>query len=170
MKALVVYESMFGNTEKVAHAIADGLRPYGDVHVAEVGAADPSIEGFDLLVVGGPTHALGMSRPSTRADAMKQTTHSLVSGSRGVREWLALLPVVSAVVVATFDTKVYKARRLPGCARAAARVLRKRGQKPIGRESYYVDDMQGPLLHGELDRAVAWGTTLAQRVAESSRS
>jgi hypothetical protein len=49
-------------------------------------------------------------------------------------------------------------------------VLRKRGQQPIGKDSFYVDDMQGPLLGGELERAATWGTELAQRVAHPSRS
>jgi hypothetical protein len=74
------------------------------------------------------------------------------------------------VVVATLDTKVHKGRRLPGCARTATKVLRKRGQQSIGKGSCYVDDMQGPLLGGELERAATWGIELANRVAHPSRS
>jgi hypothetical protein len=66
---LVVYESMFGNTELIAHAIADGLSVGANVEAAEVNAAPKSVCDVDLLVVGGPTHAFNMSRPSTRSDA-----------------------------------------------------------------------------------------------------
>jgi flavodoxin len=63
MKALVVYESMFGNTEEIAHAIADGLGESVEVQLAEV--ADAPVEpnpDVALIVVGGPTHAFSMSR------------------------------------------------------------------------------------------------------------
>src|SRR5687768_7425824 len=62
MKSLVVYESRFGNTALIARAVADALRERGSAHmlpVDEVTAAD--LDGLDLLVVGGPTHAHGVS-------------------------------------------------------------------------------------------------------------
>ena len=73
MKALIVYESMFGNTEQIARAVAAGLEESVDVQVAEVTAAptepDPDVA---LIVAGGPTHAFSMSRANTRADAMTE--------------------------------------------------------------------------------------------------
>src|SRR5690606_25531699 len=70
MKVLVVYESMFGNSERVAHAVADGMRPHAEVELLEVDEA-PGVPGadVDLLVAGGPTHAFSMSRERTREDA-----------------------------------------------------------------------------------------------------
>ncbi len=90
MSALVVYESMFGNTQSIAKGIGDGLSSRMTVEIVEVGEApsiiDPDVE---LLVVGGPTHAFGMSRPGTRQNAAQQTGHDLVSKGIGMREWLA---------------------------------------------------------------------------------
>ncbi|BBH69955.1 hypothetical protein ACTI_66400 [Actinoplanes sp. OR16] len=68
MKALVVYESMFGNTEAVARALAEGLGESLDVIVADV-QDRPAVGDADVLVAGAPTHAFSLSRPSTRADA-----------------------------------------------------------------------------------------------------
>jgi len=67
MRAVVVYESMYGNTHQVADAIGRGLATIGDVVVVPVADAGPAlVERADLLVVGGPTHIRGMSRASTR--------------------------------------------------------------------------------------------------------
>jgi menaquinone-dependent protoporphyrinogen IX oxidase len=71
MRALVVYESMYGNTHRIAEAIARGLRPAYAVRVVSVaGARYEHVGRYDLIVVGGPTHAHGMSRPDTRQGAI----------------------------------------------------------------------------------------------------
>jgi flavodoxin len=80
MRALIVYESMFGNTRQIAEAVAEGLRAGHDaapveVGLVEVGEAPATVADVDLLVVGGPTHALGMSRPETRQSATEHTTN-----------------------------------------------------------------------------------------------
>ena len=68
MKTLLVYESLWGNTKTVAETIAHALD--GDVTLVEAGDAPTTVPpDIDLLVVGGPTHAFSMSRPSTRQDA-----------------------------------------------------------------------------------------------------
>lgn len=163
MRALVVYESMFGNTAEVAHAIADGLSAHMSVETVEVGAAPPSPgEEVDLLVVGGPTHAFSMSRPESRESAAKQAKGPLVSTGRGLREWLAALPRGCAPAAATFDTRV-KVPLLPGsAARAAQKRLRRLGI-PIAAPatSFYVTTSTGPLAEGELDRARDWARSLA---------
>ena len=70
MRAVVVYESMYGNTHLVADAIGAGLRPACDVSVVPVAEAGPAVlAGADLVVVGGPTHVHGMGRASTRKAA-----------------------------------------------------------------------------------------------------
>ena len=96
MRTLVVYESMFGNTQAIAHAIADGLSLHHDVTLEEVGLAPERLDDdIVLLVVGGPTHALGMSRPETRADAAAQagtspTATPVATGSAlGEPSWLS---------------------------------------------------------------------------------
>src|SRR4051794_1781497 len=88
-RALVVYESMFGCTEEVARAIADGLLDGGfTIRVVDVRDAEPACEiGFDLLVVGAPTHAFSLSRPRTRQDAVRQGARPGAADA-GLREWL----------------------------------------------------------------------------------
>ena len=68
MKALVVYESMFGNTRRVAQEIAAGLGTRFAVSVVPVSEATPDlVEDVDLIVVGGPTHVHGMASARTRS-------------------------------------------------------------------------------------------------------
>ncbi len=168
MQALVVFESMFGNTEMIARAVAAGLEESMAVETVEVGQAPVAIpDTVDLLVVGGPTHAFSLSRPATRAQAVEQgATHG--SPATGLREWLGRLPHgSSAVAVATFDSRVDKVRKLPGsAAKKAAKLVRGLGFTPAGRESFFVEDTRGPLLPGEVERARAWGRGLA---AEATR-
>jgi hypothetical protein len=166
-KALVVYESMFGNTEQVARAVGDGLAEHLDVHILEAAQAPaPIVDFWDLVVVGGPTHALSMSRPKTREDARRQgATRGEVS--TGIREWLTHLHAgPHSELVATFDTKVEKARHLPGsAARAARKAVKRLGYTPVAKaESFYVLDVGGPLSAGELTRAGSWGKQLGVEV------
>ncbi len=76
MRAVVIYESMFGNTHEVAERIGAGLRTepeFEDVEVISVAEAIGRVlSDVDLVVVGGPTHAHGVSRPSTRKSASEQ--------------------------------------------------------------------------------------------------
>jgi hypothetical protein len=157
MKALVVYESMFGNTRCVANAVADELRRHMSVEVYDVGQAPAAIHEF-----------IDLSRPTTRADAVRQGA-SVGSPATGIREWLEHLPSgPHSESVATFDTRAEKARHLPGsAAKKADRIARAHGYgAAIARESFYVSDVSGPLLPGELERAGAWGRDLAQRVTD----
>ncbi|WP_062992218.1 flavodoxin family protein [Nocardia anaemiae] len=164
MRARVVYESMFGNTAAIARAIADGLRSHAEVEVLSVAAAaqmpEPTI---DLLVVGGPTHTFGLSRTRTRRDAAGNTD-APVAVDIGIREWLdAALPVSEGSRAAAFCTKAAKPRWLPGsAARGAGKRLRRLGYEladdPV---DFFVEGMQGPLAHGELERARLWAERLA---------
>jgi hypothetical protein len=166
MRTLVVYESMFGNTQAIAKAIADGLSGGGPVELVEVGAAPTRLDDdIALLIVGGPTHAFGMSRPATRQDATKQAREQPVSSGIGLREWLAALRGAAGVAAATFDTRISRPR-LPGsAARAAAKRLRRHGCRIVApAASFYVDGTLGPLLDGELTRARRWGERLASAV------
>jgi hypothetical protein len=169
MKALVVYESMFGNTRLVAEAVAEELGRQMTVELLPVAQAPSTIHEFvDLIVVGGPTHAFSLSRATTRADAVRQGATEPLSET-GVREWLERLPSgPHSESVATFDTRVDKAKHLPGsAAKKADRLARAHGYgAAIARESFYVSDVSGPLLPGEVDRARAWGCDLARRVSD----
>ncbi|WP_063020032.1 flavodoxin family protein [Nocardia niwae] len=164
MRARIIYESMFGNTAAVADAIAQGLGEHAEVEVVHVSAAaevcGPTL---NLLVVGGPTHAFGLSRPQTRRDAAKLTDIPIATGI-GVREWLAAtLPVPAGRRALAFGTKVAKP---PWLAGSAARGIGKRlcrlgyslADQPV---DFLVADTTGPLAPGELDRARVWARRIA---------
>lgn len=167
MKALVVYESMFGNTEEIANAIGAGLAEQMEVDVQAVALAPRTLPSdVELLVIGGPTHAFSMSRQSTREEAVKQGAHS--TPSIGLREWLQALPHhAGTATVTTFDTRVDSVRHLPGsAAKSAARRVRWHGFLHVERgESFYVRGTEGPLVDGETERARDWGRQLARAVS-----
>ncbi|QQQ80174.1 flavodoxin family protein [Saccharothrix sp. 6-C] len=154
-RALVVYESMFGNTKAIAEAIGEALA----AEVVEVSdAPDVLPDNVGLLVVGAPTHAFSLSRPATRQSAADQATDGLVSTGRGVREWLeTLAPLGHHVTAHAFDTRV-KIGWLPGsAAKAIAKRLRAlHFEVPDKPMSFHVGGTPGPLLVGEPARAAAW--------------
>ena len=169
MNVLIVHESMFGNTHAIASAIADGLHDGrspgdGDVRLVHVEDAPTVIaDDVDLLLVGGPTHALGMTRPKTREDA---ATKGATAAREGVREWIQSATPRPELPVVTFDTRVH-VKMLPGsAASAAAKALRHHGFDRAERgETFWVQGTDGPLEAGELDRARAWGAELASRIS-----
>lgn len=168
-RALVVYESMFGCTESVTRAVADGLEEGGfDAVVQHVrDTAQPRDLDFDLLVVGGPTHAFSLSRPSTRQDAVRQGAPAAAATGTGLREWISAIADGDGRhrPAAAFDTRVTKVRRLPKAASPRAlHLLARKGFAVTERPApFLVEDVQGPLVDGELDRAHAWGRRLALR-------
>jgi hypothetical protein len=164
MYALIVYESMFGNTRALANAVAEGVAARACTTVVAVAEAPTVIEpDVDLLIVGGPVHALSLSRPATRAEAVAQGAAPVTPVHRGIREWLADVRFAGDIAVAAFDTR---AGHIPGpAARAALRQLRRRGGRPIGpAASFAVSAAPGPLVDGELERARDWGASLAATV------
>ena len=177
MRALVVFESMFGNTWTIAKAIADGLSTALDVELREVGAAPSTIgEEVDLLVVGGPTHAHGMSKPDSRANAARQAGERLVSRGAGIREWLETLRGGSKkVAAATFDTRIKGPELLWGsAAKGAEKELRRLGFRVVvSPASFLVGGPTGPafdrVVEGEVDRARGWGAMLGAKVAAQQR-
>lgn len=168
MYALVVFESMFGNTEQVASAVADGLRVTFDVDVVNVDEAPRLVPGdVNLLVVGGPTHAFGLSRQRTRDDAKSRSAADLVTKSANLRDWLRGSPRVCDRRAAAFATRSGRPSWAPGsAARGIAKLLRRRGYRLIARpENFYVEDTLGPLAEGEADRARRWGADVAIRAS-----
>lgn len=169
MKAVVVYESMYGNTREIAEAIGDELG--NDAVVHSVVDAD-TIPYVDLLVVGGPTHMHGlttsMSRRMAATAAEEEEDVSLEPGASdgpGVRGWFNNLERAGTARAAAFDTRGDANAALTGsAARGIARRLRRRGYDVIGAESFLVADSEGPLVEGELDRARGWARELVEKM------
>jgi hypothetical protein len=163
---LVVYESILGNTEQVARAVAEGLGHTQDVTLTEVGAAPDAVPpDLDLLVVGGPTHAFGLTRVETRREAAEEATGPVPSAGRGLREWLeALAP--GTVPMATFDTRI--SPKFPGsAAKKAHKRLRRKGFRGYDEPmSFIVHGKPSQLADGEVDRARRWGEALGTHLVE----
>src|SRR5690242_4151650 len=105
MRALVVYESIFGNTRSVAEKIADGLAETMQVEIVSAASPRPADLGsYDLAVLGGPTHAFGMSTRQSRAQA-RQGVGDESASLVGIREWLPNLASDFSGEVAVFDTR-----------------------------------------------------------------
>ena len=172
-RAMVVFESMFGNTEQVAGAVADGLQAEGvPTVVVEVATAPADLPpSVDLLVVGAPTHAFSLSRPKTRSEAVRQGADES-KAAIGLREWLETVrpPTDRPVRVAVYDTRATKVRRLPAAAgQSATRMAKRRGFSRVERPvAFLVDDLQGPLVAGETERATSWGRSLAASARSAS--
>ena len=126
------------------------------VDVVEVSGAPSDLSGTDLVVAGGPTHAFSMSRASTRRDARTQGARRVGRGRPpGVARGAA---GTGPGWFAAFDTRVTKVRRLPGsAARSAARRPPARVPGASHPESFYVLDVAGPLVEGELERGARVG-------------
>ena len=175
MRAVVVYESMYGNTHLVADAIGMGLETAFDVWVVPVSQADPAVlDGADLVVVGGPTHVHGMSREATRKAAVEAADKPAsplrlepdALGS-GLREWLASLGRYS-VKAAAFDTRMHAPAALTGRAsKGVARLLRAHGFEVIAEPESFLVTKQDRLEPHETSRAREWGTKLAASIAPS---
>ena len=166
MNAVVVYESVYGNTRAIAEAVAKGL---GGAAVLSVREAAEGTAQADLIVVGGPTHMHGLATARSRemaAAAAREDGKTVEPGATeepGLRAWLRQLPRGEGTAAGAFDTRLDKAPLLTGvAARGIARRLRHHGYEVIGQESFLVEDSEGPLEEGELDRARAWGAQLAQ--------
>jgi hypothetical protein len=176
MRAVVVYESMFGNTHVIADAIgkglSQGLEPVDNVVVVPVVEAGRERLGdADLLVVGGPTHFHGMSRTRTRkwaASIAQGPKNDLVldrdAQGPGVRDWLASLGH-GHTKVAAFDTRFKGPAVLRGRAsRTLSRKLRRHGFEVVATPESFFVTLQTHLEPGEEARAREWGKRLAASV------
>jgi hypothetical protein len=169
MNALVVFESSFGNTEAIAEAIAAGLSHSVAVTVVEVRDAPHRVpSGVDLVVVGGPTHAFGLSREETRQQALSQGAPKTRSARFGLRDWLEVLRSDGRrVAFAAFDTRLRRWWALGSAARAADRRLARAHLVRLARPmTFFVAANAGPLLVGEVESARAWGRTLGRELGD----
>jgi flavodoxin len=156
MNGLVVYYSRFGNTQRVAEAIAETLAPEGVVRVVSTDQLTPSdLSEVDLVVMGSPTHR--MSLPEA------------------VRPVLEALPkrVLHGASVAVFDTS-YKMSALLGRFTAAPKLARKLrklgGRQVVPPETFHVAGREGPLYDSEIERAKTWAETILARYRRLSEA
>ena len=174
MKVLVVYESMFGNTRRVAEAVAHALGSAPEVRLAHADNVVPDdLKEVDLVVMGAPTHAWGLPRAGTRRAARSKVVTSgglvLEPGAdtmSGVRELLASLhPGELHGWVAAFDTRRRGPAWLTGraCASIGDTLSRLGPRELVAPESFLVDQ-RDHLIAGELERAAAWGVTLRHEI------
>ena len=177
MRAVVVFESMYGNTHQIADAIGTGLEDAFDVTVTPVAHADPAmLDDADLVVVGGPTHAHGMSRAATRkaaveaADKPASPLHTEPDAmSPGLREWFGSLDRYQ-VKAAAFDTRMPGPAALTGRAsKGVARLLRAHGFDVIADPESFLVTKQDRLQPDETARARDWGAGLAGKIAPDRR-
>ena len=112
MRALVVYESMYGNTHEIARNIADGLRSNYEVTLVPVAEATADlVAGADLLVAGAPTHVHGLPSVATRRMAARAAEDGSAlrldpdAGDPGLPEWLNDLGHRDGLAAA-FDTRI----------------------------------------------------------------
>jgi len=147
MHAIVLYDSQYGNTERIAQAIADALGQFGTARAVRVAKESPcNLEGVDLLVMGGPTQGW---RPTK---AIQSFLEHVPDGS-----W-------SGLAAAAFDTRFRSPRLLTGsAARRIFKSLRIKGcSLLLPAESFFVKGTEGPLHDGELERAASWATLVYQ--------
>jgi flavodoxin len=146
MKALIVVDSIFGNTEKVARAIAEGLTPFAEVKVIHPGEFNPAdLAEINLLIVGSPVQA------------GKQT--------KAIQEFLDKIPADSLknIRVSAFDTrmKMWLAKVFGYAAgRIVDNLKSKGGALAAEPEGFIVKGRQGPLAEGEIERAKAWAESI----------
>ena len=163
MKAVVVYESFWGNTAAVAHAIAAGLG-VGMPALATGEATAEVLAGADLVVAGSPV--IGFRMPT---DKMRESLRVTPGAARppdlsqpSMASWLQGLPAGQGAAAA-FDTRV----RGPfgSAAPAILKALEQAGYRGIAKpRGFIVAGKYGPLRAGELDRAREWGAELARLV------
>jgi hypothetical protein len=171
MHAVLIYESMFGNTHAIADAIATGLKPGYEVTVVPVaGASQEALGQADLVIVGGPTHVHGMSRANTRKAAVEQAgkpggrlTLEAGADGLGLRDWFGSLGRLDASAAA-FDTRVNGPATFTGRAsKGIAKMLKQHGLSLIAEAESFLVTKDNELLPGEKDRARQWGQDLAAK-------
>lgn len=173
MRAVVIYESMFGSTKSVAEAVSHGLAGYMETAVIRAADATPEDLGNAcLVIIGAPTHLRALPWPATRSGAPEYVRRSKgrlilepeADTAPGVREWLSGLDALElSMPVACFDTRAKGPGFLTGRAsKSIARALKRRHASLLSApESFRTARNQ--LVTGEYERAVAWGRSLGAR-------
>ncbi len=151
MNILIIYDSTFGNTQKVAQKIGDSLSAEAHVQMLQVAEVKPEhFTGIDVLIVGSPTRGF--------------------SPTPAIKKMLANIPAhkLDGIKILTFDTRILAKDvdspvltpmvRLFGYAAKpiADRLEKKGGNLLTSPEGFIVEGTEGPIKAGELDRAAQW--------------
>ena len=153
MKALIIYDSQYGCTEKVARAIEAALAQAGEAKAFRPAEVDPAMLGkLDLLIVGSPTQG---GRPTK---AMAELLGKIAAD--GLKD----------VPVAAFDTRM-KGRMVGVFGFAAGRIetmLKGKGGRSVASPAgFLVDSSKGPLKEGEAERAAAWAAEVLEGIRKT---
>ena len=173
MKAVVVYESMYGNTHLVADAVAEGMRSVTADVVGVAHVSDEVLAGADVVVVGGPTHVHGMSRPSTRhaaaEDAQKPDRDLELepdAEGEGLREWFDAVGSLPSLAAA-FDTRLDAPVIVTGRAsKGIAKRLRRHGSELLDEPRSFLVTKENHLEEHEVEEARSWGRRLGVAASE----
>jgi flavorubredoxin len=163
MKAVVVYESLWGNTASIARAIAEGIGVDASAMTTDQ-ATGSAIDGADLIVAGAPLLGFNLPTEQMRETIGKDTTTPTPDLSHAsMRSWLETLPAGTGRC-AGFETRIWWS---PGsAAKKISEGLRAKGYSAASKdEKFVVTGKYGPLKEGELERARQWGADLAQSIA-----
>ncbi len=161
MKVIVIYDSVYGNTEQIARAIGSALAPLANVQVLRASQVNPEqLKGCELLLVGSPTQRSRPIAPVT--DMLKRIPANSLKG----------------IKIAAFDTRMMQkdidaqpilplfVKIFGFAARPIGDALVKKGGKQIAApEGFYITGMEGPLLEGELERASNWARQIVETMA-----
>ncbi|HEX5038661.1 MAG TPA: flavodoxin domain-containing protein [Candidatus Limnocylindria bacterium] len=167
MKAIVVYESHWGNTATVARAIAEGIGR--DAIALTTDAADTAaLADADLIVVGAPVLGFSLASDGMRASLSRSEAGAPVPpdlSHPSMKSWLDALPEGHSRTAA-FETRIWWSPR--GATGDIERRLERAGHVRAAKaQKFVVEDKYGPLRKGEVDRARAWGAALAAAVDPS---
>ena len=178
MRAVVVYESMYGNTHLIADAVAEGLAEIGPVEVVAVDAATEAVlRNADLLVVGGPTHVHGMSTTMSRkaavADAAEPDGDLVLDPDAegvGLRDWFDSVGGLPPKAAA-FDTRVAGPAAFTGRAsKGIAKRLRHHGCEVVAAPMSFLVTKENHLIDDEAAHARVWGADLAAGLTDHEAS
>jgi flavodoxin len=152
MKAMVAYDSAYGNTEQIARAIGTALGPQQDVETLRVGDVTPErLAGVTLLVVGSPTQKFG---PTGATTSLLKTIPR--DGLKGIKvaafDTRFTVSEIEKIRILAFFVKIFGYAAKP----IADRLEKKGGELAVPPEGFYVSETEGPLLEGELERAADW--------------
>ena len=158
MKALVVYDSEFGNTKQVAMAIGGVFGSQDEVEVLRVGEVKvDQIKGIDYLIVGSPTQRFRPT-PAT-SDFLKQIPTAGLEGiSAAAFDTRLTIEEIEETGVLAFFVRIFGYAAQP-----IGKGLNKKGAElVISPEGFFVEGVKGPLVEGEIDRAEAWARQIIQ--------